>query len=64
MARPKKSPEEKMGETITIPVTAEQKRLITEAAISASTGGYTGWARDLLVQAAQRQLRKGAPRRR
>jgi hypothetical protein len=48
-----------MDEVIRIPVTAEQKRLIKEAAGIASSSGVASWARDTLLRAAQPGKRRG-----
>lgn len=43
-----------MEETLRIPVTADQKRRITEAA-KANPSGLAAWARDVLLRAADEQ---------
>jgi hypothetical protein len=51
-----------MSGTVRIPVTVEQKRLITEAA-TVNPLGVAAWARDVLLQAAQEQLKPNKSRR-
>jgi uncharacterized protein (DUF1778 family) len=46
-----------MDEDLRIPVTAEQKRLIVEAA-AADQSDMTAWVRPILLGAAQRKLAK------
>lgn len=55
MARPKKNPELVKSEHLRIPVTAEQKQLIVDAA---QRGGseMAPWARDVLVRVAEEQM--------
>ncbi len=47
-----------MDEVIRIPVTAEQKRLISDAADAATSSGVAAWARDTLLRAAQTGKRR------
>lgn len=58
MARPKKAPEDRKEESIHIPVTAEEKARITEAAGLASSSGYTVWVREIVLKAADKVLQK------
>jgi hypothetical protein len=51
--RPKKDPQTLKAETLRIPVSAEEKRLINEAAI-AKDGEFARWARAILLDAAAR----------
>jgi uncharacterized protein (DUF1778 family) len=65
MARPPKDPALRMDEDLRIPVTAEQKRLIAEAA-AASKSDLAAWVRPILLKAANVRLRseeKGKSRR-
>jgi len=57
MARPKKDPSLVKGETIKIPLTAEQKEMITQAALAVGSD-TAAWARQRLVEAAQEQAAK------
>jgi uncharacterized protein (DUF1778 family) len=58
MARPKKDPSLLKNLDLRIPVTADQKRLVMDAA--AVTGeDFAGWARDVLLKAA-RSAKKGS----
>jgi hypothetical protein len=63
MARPKKPPDDRMSDQIRIPLTADQKRLIAEAA-GLNALEMTAWARSVLVRAAEMERssrgRKGA----
>lgn len=64
MARPPKAAGDRRSESIRIPVSAEEKRLITEAGGAANSSGYTAWARDLLLAAAQGAEQPGKPKSR
>lgn len=55
MARPPKDPKLRMGTDLRIPLTEEQKLTITEA-VSDEPNGMAAWARNILLQAAQRRL--------
>jgi hypothetical protein len=65
MARPRKDPALRMDNDLRIPVTADQKELIAQA-VADDPGGLAAWARQVLIQAAQRRLtshRKGVEER-
>jgi len=62
MARPPKDPALRMDQDLRIPVTAEQKRLIAQAA-AADKSDMTAWIRPILLGAAQAKLAKPAIRR-
>ena len=55
MARPPKEPQLRMNTDIRIPVTAEQKRLISTA-VKDEPGGMAAWARQILLQAAGERI--------
>lgn len=55
MARPPKDARLRMDTDLRIPVTAEQKRLITEA-LSDEPAGMAAWARDVLLTAAKEKI--------
>jgi hypothetical protein len=55
MARPPKEPRLRMTTDIRIPVTTDQKRLITEA-VANDPGGMAAWARQVLIDAARDRL--------
>jgi hypothetical protein len=57
MARPPKDADERMTETIRIPVTPEQKRQIVEAA-RANPSGVAAWARELLLKTAKNAAKR------
>lgn len=61
MARPKKPPDDRMSDQIRIPLTAEQKRLITEAA-GFNALEMTAWARSVLVRIAAEEQARHAPK--
>jgi hypothetical protein len=52
MARPPKDPHLRMDTDIRIPVTADQKREISEA-VQDEPDGLAAWARGILLQAAR-----------
>jgi hypothetical protein len=55
--RPPKDPRLRMDTDIRIPVTAEQKELISQAA-SGEAEGLAAWARAVLLNAARKKLGK------
>ena len=55
MSRPFKDPALRMSADLRIPVTEEQKQLITQAAASRQSD-FAAWARPILLKAAQQQL--------
>lgn len=55
MARPPKASQLRMDADIRIPVTAEQKRLISKA-IADEPGGMAAWARVVLIHAARERI--------
>jgi uncharacterized protein (DUF1778 family) len=55
MVRPKKDPKLVKGVDLRIPVTPEQKELITRAAADVGSD-MAPWAREILLQAASGQL--------
>jgi hypothetical protein len=55
MARPKKDPSLRMNTDIRIPVTGEQKQLLTNA-VADDPGGLAAWARQILLRAAEENL--------
>jgi hypothetical protein len=55
MARPKKDPALRMDTDIRVPVTAEQKTLISDATRD-EPEGMAAWARSVLTDAARRKL--------
>jgi uncharacterized protein (DUF1778 family) len=56
MARPKKAPNLKRDAPLHIPMTADEKQLIVDAASAGGRSEFTGWARDILLDAAQKQM--------
>jgi hypothetical protein len=56
MARPPKDPHLRMNIDLRIPVTSEQKRLISQA-MADHPAGFAAWARDLLLTAAAERIR-------
>lgn len=58
MARPKKPKDDLLNDQLRIPLTADQKRLIAEAA-ALSALEMTAWARSVLVRIASEARRKG-----
>jgi uncharacterized protein (DUF1778 family) len=62
MARPKKDPALRMDEDLRIPVTAEQKRIIVEAA-EADHSDMTAWIRPIVLRAAEKRLSKDDKRK-
>ena len=64
MARPPKEPHLRMNTDLRIPVTAEQKQAIMQA-VANEPGGFAGWARTVLLLAAQQKIteRKAAQSR-
>jgi hypothetical protein len=63
MARPPKDPAMRMSEDLRIPVTAEQKRVIVEAA-TASQLDMAAWARGVLLSAAHPKADRSPQQRR
>jgi len=57
MARPKKDPSLRMDVDLRIPVTAEQKQLIYDAA-SADQADVAAWIRPILLKAAEDRLKR------
>jgi hypothetical protein len=57
MARPKKDPAMRMNTDLRIPMTSDQKSLITEATKDESEG-MAAWARTVLLAAARRKMGK------
>jgi hypothetical protein len=57
MARPRKYGDLRMDTDLRIPLTSEQKAIITEAA-AGEPEGMAAWARALLLGAAKRKLAK------
>jgi len=57
MARPHKDPSERKSEELRIPVTEEQKKLISEAA-SADDADVAAWLRPIVLRAAAKRLDK------
>ena len=55
MARPPKDARLRMSTDIRIPVTADQKRMIADA-VADEPGGLAAWARQILLEAAERRL--------
>lgn len=55
MGRPAKEPHLRMDTDIRIPVTAEQKELISNA-VADEADGMAAWARQVLLQAAKKRL--------
>ena len=54
MARPHKEPSERKSEELRIPVTAEQKKLVSEAASADGTDLAT-WVRPIVLRAAEKR---------
>jgi hypothetical protein len=54
MARPPKKPELRMDKNLVIPVTAEQRATVNQAAEAAGKD-MAAWARELLLKAAAKQ---------
>jgi hypothetical protein len=63
MARPKKPTQDLKNKKLAIPVTTEEWERIVKAGSVASSSGFTGWARDTLLKAADELLGKPKPRR-
>jgi hypothetical protein len=61
MARPPKDPKMRMDTDIRIPVTQDQKRTISDA-VADDPRGLAAWAREVLLQAAQKRSRKQGQR--
>jgi uncharacterized protein (DUF1778 family) len=59
MARPPKDTADRKNVDLRIPVTAEQKRLVSQAATLEGLD-MAAWARQILVREAQRRLRREA----
>ena len=59
MPRPKKPPQLRMDTDLRIPVTADQKALITQAAKSLQYD-MAGWARQVLLDAAKAEIAKSS----
>ena len=57
MARPKKDKKDRKDIDLRIPVTEDQKRQIMEA-VALDQFDMAGWARSLLLKAAQQRLKK------
>jgi hypothetical protein len=57
MARPPKDPSERKSVDLRIPLTEEQKKLVSEAA-SADQADVAAWVRPIVLMAAQRRLSK------
>jgi uncharacterized protein (DUF1778 family) len=57
MARPPKDPSERKSVDLRIPVTEEQKKLISEAA-SADEADVAAWVRPIVLMAAQKRVAK------
>lgn len=55
MARPKKDPALRMDTDVRIPVTSDQKAILTKATADAPEG-MAAWARTILLQAARKRL--------
>jgi hypothetical protein len=55
MARPHKDPSDRKSVDVRIPLTEEQKKLVTEAADS-EQADVAAWARPILLHAAQNKL--------
>ena len=55
MARPRKAGKLRMDTDLRIPVTSEQKKLITDAT-SDEPEGMAAWARTVLLEAARRKV--------
>lgn len=53
MARPKKDPDDVMGQPLKIMVTPDQKELIREAARADGSSNMSEWSRQVLLQAAR-----------
>lgn len=57
MARPPKDPALRMDQDLRIPVTADQKKLIVDAAAADQTD-MTAWIRPIVLRAAQKRLKQ------
>jgi uncharacterized protein (DUF1778 family) len=57
MARPPKDPSDRKSVDLRIPLTEDQKKLISEAA-SADQADVAAWVRPIVLMAAQRRLSK------
>jgi hypothetical protein len=57
MARPPKKPETRMDKDLRIPVTAEQRATVNQAAGLAGSD-MAAWARPILLDAAKREMAK------
>jgi len=57
MARPPKDPSERKSVDLRIPLTEEQKRLVSEAA-SADQADVAAWVRPILLLAAEKRLKQ------
>jgi hypothetical protein len=57
MARPKKSPEDRKGKDLRIPVTESERLTVNQGAAAAGMDMAT-WARPILLQAARKELAK------
>jgi len=55
--RPKKPPDQRRDTDLRIPVTAEEKQIIQQAAQQGESGELAGWARAVLLAAAKRLLK-------
>ncbi len=62
MARPPKEPKLRMNVDLRIPVTEDQKRIIS-AALADEPGGLAAWARSVLLDAAHERLQPSSPSR-
>jgi hypothetical protein len=61
MARPKKDPSDRKSVDVRIPLTEEQKKLVTEAA-EAEGADVATWIRPIMLDAAHSKLAKRAKR--
>jgi hypothetical protein len=55
MARPRKDPSERKDVDLRIPMTEEQKRIVSEAA-SADQADVAAWVRPIVLRAAENRL--------
>ena len=62
MARPPKDPALRMDTDLRVPVTANQKKVISEAAAADQTD-VAAWIRPILMSAAGKRLRKPSVRK-
>lgn len=53
MARPKKAPKDRRTDSMRIPMTAEERKAIQDAAVAAGAKPVT-WVRDVALRAAKR----------